>query len=389
MVSNGLVFPTNPTRPVRVFYAVLVLSTTCPAWAGVGLGDSESSIESSLHQMRSRIRSVFISSPAADQAAMSVNQWESAPMKKRSFRPLAAQLALGVGAWLCLMLALAQSHGSNAADIYLLADVTPLKTSTRITQFGKIDSTTGVFTQITADVSNGFLIGNPTWNPTANAFYVTSENVDTGTVTLNTLDTSGTLSGSIGTLAANGVLGMAYNMADSSLYAYESTRVGITNALSYAIINPATAGSTVLTTLPTDLGAPETGIFAIHQGTLYSSQTRLSGAGQFGSYGFTAGSNYQQIGSDNSNFANMSLASDGSTLFGVHDDGSSFKLFTINPATGALSAGINITGMSSASTLLGVGAISVPEPGTCMLALIGAAMLAAKARLRRRRAQLA
>ena len=308
-------------------------------------------------------------------------------MKKRSFRPLAAQLALCVGAWLCLMLALAQSHGSNAADIYLLADVTPLKTSTRITQFGKIDSTTGVFTQIAADVSNGFLIGNPTWNPTANAFYVTSQNE--GTVTLNTLDTSGTLSGSIGTLAANGVFGMAYNMADSSLYAYESTGVGITSAFSYAIINPATAGSTVLTTLPKDFGAPETGIFAIHQDTLYSSQTRLSGAGQFGSYGFTAGSNYQQIGSDNSNFANMSLASDGSTLFGVHDDGSSFKLFTINPATGALDAGIDITGMSSGSKLLGVGAISVPEPGTCMLALIGAAMLAAKARLRRRRAQLA
>jgi hypothetical protein len=348
---------------------------------------SESSIESSLHQMRSRIRSVFISSRAADQAAMSVNQWESAPMKKRSFRHLAAQLALCVGARLCLMLALAQSHGSNAAEIYLLVDVTPVMSAFK-TQFGKVDSTTGVFTQIAANVSNGLRIGNPTWNPTANAFYVTSE-PSTSITTLNMLDTSGTLSGSIGTLAANGVFGMAYNMADSSLYAYESTRVGITNALSYAIINPATAGSTVLTTLPTDLGAPETGISAIHQGTLYSSQTRLSGAGQFGSYGFTAGSNYQQIGSDNSNFANMSLASDGSTLFGVHDDGSSFKLFTINPATGALSAGINITGMSSASTLLGVGAISVPEPGTCMLALIGAAMLAAKARLRRRRAQLA
>ncbi len=339
--------------------------------------------------MRSRIRSVFISSPASDQAAMSVNQWESAPMKKRSFRPLAAQLALCVGAWLCLMLALAQSHGSNAADIYLLADVTPQKTSTSITQFGKVDSTTGVFTQIAANVSNGFLIGNPTWNPTANAFYVTSELPGTIT-TLNTLDTSGTLSGSIGTLAADMVFGMAYNTADSSLYAYlKRTVIFPTSVTNYAIINPATGGSTVLTTPLESLGTLETGIFAIHQGTLYSSQTRVGGAGQFGSYGFTAGSNYQQIGSNNSNFANMSLASDGSTLFGVHRDGSSFKLFTINPATGALDAGIDITGMSSGSRLLGVGAISVPEPGTCILVLIGAAMLAAKARLRRRRAQLA
>jgi hypothetical protein len=134
----------------------------------------------------------------------------------------------------------------------------------------------------------------------------------------------------------------------------------------------------------------QTGNFAIHQGTLYSSQTRVGGAGQFGSFGFTAGSNYQQIGSNNSNFAYMSLASDGSTLFGVKQAGSSFKLFTINPATGALDAGIDITGMSGGnSQLLGVGAISVPEPGTSILALIGAALLAAKARLRRRRAQLA
>jgi hypothetical protein len=351
---------------------------------------SESSIESSLHQMRSRIRSVFISSLAADQAAMSVNQWESAPMKKRSFRHLAAQLALCVGAWLCLMLALAQSHGSNAAEIYLLADVTPVKSATYKTQFGKVDSTTGVFTQIAANVSNGLLIGNPTWNPTANAFYVTSQ--PSGSITtLNMLDTSGTLSGSIGTLAADMVFGMAYNTADSSLYAYSKRTVTWPNTVfNYSNIDPATGASTVLTTPLTSSGTTQTGNFAIHQGTLYSSQTRVGGAGQFGSFGFTAGSNYQQIGSNNSNFAYMSLASDGSTLFGVKQAGSSFKLFTINPATGALDAGIEITGMSGGnSQLLGVGAISVPEPGTSILALIGAALLAAKARLRRRRAQLA
>jgi hypothetical protein len=350
---------------------------------------SESSIESSLHQMRSRIRSVFISSRAADQAAMSVNQWKSAPMKKPSFRHLAAQLALCVGARLCLMLALAQSHGSNAAEIYLLVDVTPVMSAFK-TQFGKVDSTTGVFTQIAANVSNGLRIGNPTWNPTANAFYVTSE-PSTSITTLNMLDTSGTLSGSIGTLAADMVFGMAYNTADSSLYAYSKRTVTWpTTVWNYSNIDPATGASTVLTTPLASLGTLQTGNFAIHQGTLYSSQTRVGGAGQFGSFGFTAGSNYQQIGSNNSNFAYMSLASDGSTLFGVKKAGSSFKLFTINPATGALDAGIDITGMSGGDiSLLGVGAISVPEPGTNMLALIGAALLAAKARLRRRRAQLA
>ncbi len=37
MDSNGLVVSPTTTRPVRVFYAVLVLTTACPVWAGVGL----------------------------------------------------------------------------------------------------------------------------------------------------------------------------------------------------------------------------------------------------------------------------------------------------------------------------------------------------------------
>jgi hypothetical protein len=378
MVSNGLVFPTNPTRPVRVFYAVLVLSTTCPAWAGVGPVGYGSLIESSLYQMRSRIRSVFISSRAADQVAISVNQQDSAPMKKRSIWPVAAQLALGVGAWLCMMMALAQSHGANAVDIYLLADVTPMKSAFK-TQFGKIDSTTGVFTQISADVSSGNFIGNLAWSPVANAFYVTTD--DISVQTLRTLSTSGTLSGSIGNLSGV-VYGMAYNTADSKLYAYQQTA-----SANYSTINPAIAASSVLTTPISGLGSPTTGIFAIQQGVLYSSQA--SSTGQFGSYGMTAGSTFQQIGSNDSKYAHMSLASDGTTLYGIYGLSDTNTLYTINPTTGALSTGINITGISSVTKFLGAGAIAVPEPGTCMLALLATAMLAAKARLKRRRAQLA
>lgn len=295
-------------------------------------------------------------------------------MKKPSIWPVATQLALGLGAWLCLMLALAQSHGSNAADIYLLADVTPQKAVFK-TQFGKIDSTTGVFTQISADVSSGNFIGNLAWSPAANAFYVTTNNFSMQT--LRTLSTSGTLSNSIGNLSG-AVYGMAYNTADNKLYAYQQTN--------YSTINPATAASSVLTTPIASLGSPTTGIFAIQQGTLYSSQA--SSVGQFGSYGMTSGSAFQQIGSNDSKYAHMSLASDGTTLYGVYGLSGTNTLYTINPATGALSTGINITGISSVTKFLGAGAIAVPEPGTCMLALLGAAMLAAKARLRRR-AQLA
>ena len=210
--------------------------------------------------------------------------------------------------------------------------------------------------------------------------------------TLRTLDPSGTLSGSIGNLAG-AVYGMAFNTLNSSLYAYQTvTNFGVSppsTAANYSTINPATGGTTVLTTPLASLGAPTTGIFTIHQGTLYSSETRVGGAGQFGSYGFAAGSGFQQIGANNSNFAYMSLASDGTTLFGVYGNGSTNKLFTINPATGALSAGINITGITGVNKYLGAGVISVPEPGTCMLAMLGAAMLAARAKLRRRVAKLA
>ena len=296
-------------------------------------------------------------------------------MKRRSIWPVAAQLALGVGAWLCLTLSLAQSHGSNAADIYVLADVTPLKAAFK-TQFGKIDSTTGVFTQIAADVSSGNYVGNLAWSSAANAFFVTTDNYSVRT--LRTLGTNGTLSSSIGNLAG-AVYGMAYNTGDSSLYAYEM----VSTTANYSRINPSTGGSTVLTTPIAGLLSSTAGIFSIQQGMLYSSQA--SGTGQFGSYGMNSGSTFQQIGSNDSRYAHMSLASDGTTLYGIYGLSNTNTLYTIDPATGALSAGINITGMTGVIRFLGAGAIRVPEPGTCMLALTGAAMLAAKARLRRRR----
>ncbi|MCY2935274.1 MAG: hypothetical protein WCJ40_16020 [Planctomycetota bacterium] len=299
-------------------------------------------------------------------------------MKSRSIWPVTAQLALGLGFWLCVMLGLSQSIETNATDIYVLADVTQPKSPFK-SQFGKIDSTTGAFSQISADVASGFYLGNMTWSSAANAFFVTSNNISVQT--LRTLSTSGTLSNSIGNLSG-AVYGMAYNTADSKLYAYQQTA-----SANYSTINPATASSSVLTTPIAGLGSPTTGIFAIQQGTLYSSQA--SSVGQFGSYGMTAGSTFQQIGSNDSKYAHMSLASDGTTLYGVYGLSGTNTLYTINPATGALSTGINITGMSNVNEFLGAGAIAVPEPGTCMLALLATAMLAAKARLKRRRAQLA
>jgi len=125
----------------------------------------------------------------------------------------------GLLAIAALTMTLGLGSQTRAADIYVLTNDNDGTTLTT-TDFGRIDSVTGIYTSI---ASLNASVQNLAWNPAASNFFVT-EGTSALNMTLRTLSTSGVLSSSLGNIgggvAGGRIYGMAYRDLDTQLYAY-------------------------------------------------------------------------------------------------------------------------------------------------------------------------
>jgi hypothetical protein len=279
---------------------------------------------------------------------------------------------------LLLLAGLFLSLSLNAGIIYVNTNnVYGLNSATN---FGKIDTTTGAYTNI-ANFSQA--LGSLAFNPAAGNFYVTEGN--STLATLRTLTDTGSLSSSTGTIGKT-IYGMAYRTSDSTLYAYDF------DADATGKINPSTgAWTTLKTSAGPTVNVPLGGRLALLNGSLYGAINNQGISGKFGTYGFDALTGFAQIGSNNNLFINMVLATDGTTLYGLYADGTAGnqKLYTINPSTGELTAGASISGSGLGTIFHGAAMETtqpppLPEPPSLVLALTGlSAMWVARRRKHR------
>ena len=221
-----------------------------------------------------------------------------------------------------------------------------------VSKFGTLDLNTGVYTQISANMSGGF--ANLTYGPTTGLLYAS---VTTGTGTLHTVNTG------TGNATLVGYMGYdvwAMSMGPSSqIFAYNWA----SDTLNW--VNPATAASTLIAATPTYASRPpEYGSYAFIGSTLYTSANYGSGS-IFGTVNTTDGT-ITTLASD-AIYQSLKLAYDGTTLYGVNLT----NIFTINPATGALSSPVTITGANwFTGDIYGASYVPVPEPSTLSMVAV-------------------
>jgi hypothetical protein len=274
----------------------------------------------------------------------------------------------------------------GAVDLYVLSsNNTQLNAGS--SSFGKIDSATGVYTHIASFATSD--VANITWNNNDSVFYVTNTvGGVNGSIELRTLTTTGTLSSAIGTVysgtnAGNAIYGMAFDSSNSNLYAYSRIefRSGTIGTGTGVFTGNTVGGGLSVTT-------PIGGRYALLNGTLYTTGNN-AGTGLFGTVGTSTTGAYTQT-TTAPQFVYMSLAGDdaNNTLYGVFGNGINLQrqLFTIDPATGALSAGPLITG-ASPGDLAQLGSffhgVTVPEPSTYVLGSLATLVMGLMARRRR------
>ena len=221
-----------------------------------------------------------------------------------------------LGRWaLGLLVLLAGSASLPAVDLY----VTAFDFNTQKNVFGKIDSGTGVYSQLNSDIggTGADYTTGLAWNPNISDFNMLR---DDGT--FSTITKTGTM-GPVAPLLTYGVL--AYNPATSSMYSVNGSALNT--------VNPATGAQS-------NIGSP--GVDAVFgsafvNGTMYgTTATRdfVSGLMDFryGSFNLSTGAFTAITGSNDYNYNYMRLAYDGTTLFGMKD----FTLYSLNSATGVL-----------------------------------------------------
>ena len=170
---------------------------------------------------------------------------------------------------------------------------------------------------------------------------------------------------------------MAYRTTNSTLYGYDLI------ADATGTINSSNGVWTILNGSPgTSTGPPLGGRYSIMNDVMYFAGL-LTPSG-IGTMGYTNTSTYQQIAAD-ATYANIVLANDGTTMYGIFGGGTAGnqKLYTINTATGALTAGPTISGTGLGTFFHGAGIVPVPEPSTYALAAIATGVMAAIARRRK------
>jgi hypothetical protein len=279
---------------------------------------------------------------------------ETASMIRSS---LVARWALG------LVVLLAGSASLPAVDLY----VTGFENSAQKNVFGKIDSATGVYSQLNSDIGGGFdFTTGLAWNPNISQF--------------NTLRQDGTYSsitttGTVGSVIASGLIpfaGLAYNPASSTMYSVKWSSLNS--------VNPATGAES-------NIGNP--GLNSVYgitfiNGTMYGTVQNKTGPSgsdyDYGSFNLGTGA-FTAIVANNSAYDTMRLAYDGTTLFGLR----SGSLYTLNPTTGAYTTLTAVTGLGTVSIRAMSVPVAVPEPSTYALAAIATGVMAAIARRRKAR----
>ena len=250
--------------------------------------------------------------------------------------------------------------------------------------FGRIDVSSGTYTQIRAPQNDIGNLINLTWNSSIGKFYTIAQApaVSVFFGDIRTVDTSGNVSSSIATIYSD-AYGMALRPADGRLYTVDAKSV------SYWAIDLSAGPSETLLTPSTAVGfgpgGPAGGRIAVHQDTLYVAIHDSSlGLGRFGSLGYSAGSVFNQIGATDPTFKDMVLTSDGTHLFGlVGVNSSTASLFVLDPATGALGDAIPING--SGMPRYFTGAAAIPEPMACTAVLAAVLLAGVLAKNHRRR----
>jgi hypothetical protein len=260
---------------------------------------------------------------------------------------LAALLLANLTAALAGLLPFGAGSRLQAAEIYVLTG-NQSGSGNQAVGFGKIDSTTGNYTEIIANVGSGNQVSNLAWNVAASNFFVT-ENIHTDQ-NLRTLDTFGVLSASIGTIGRS-LYGMAYNGTNTLYgYDYETDTLGS--------IDPSTGAWTYIGFTNTSSSSPLGGRLAFVNGSVYGAI--YSDDGLFGSFSTVNGA-FNEIASDSA-FESMALAWDDTTMYGVFGSPSrGQKLYTISN-TGSVTQIATISGVGLGTRFYGAAIASVPDP---------------------------
>lgn len=256
---------------------------------------------------------------------------------------------------LALLVVVAGSAHLPAVDLYL----TGWDNATQKPVFGKIDSSTGGYTQISSDTGLGFDTATGlAWNPAIGKFNLLTDNGD-----LRTITTGGVVSSTIGVTRIFATL--AYDNASAQMY--------IADSGSLATLDTTTATST---TIGSTGNSSESGV-AFLNGTLYATYARGGGfptPNYFGTIN-TATAAVTNLSGDNSFYIGLLLASDGTMIYGYRNG----VLYSINPATGAATTLRNVTGSVPSLRTMSI-PVAVPEPSAYALATLAAGILAAMGR---------
>lgn len=253
---------------------------------------------------------------------------------------------------------------SEAAEIFMLGVTSG--SDSFIVEYGKINSTTGEYTQLVGNLSNTLYYSSLTWVPSASSFLTFRER------DLTTITTGGSVGGVVGTVPAegDGLSWINHGLARAptgTTYAYnfENDTFGTVLQTTPAYSEVSSTGIGTL--------SPVGGRIAFHDETLYAAFNLGIGEepfteGAFGTMNTSTGG-FTQIAGD-AIYQSMVLASDGTTLFGITPT----ALHSLNPSTGATVATVPLSGSlpeywSGAAVI----PVPVPEPSTAAMALAGLA----------------
>lgn len=230
------------------------------------------------------------------------------------------------------------------------------------TILGQIDVATGTYSVIKSPISGSTAFENLA--PAADGtFYSWAGG------RLYSVDTTGTAVAIGSNQSVANMYGLAYRPSTDTLFGYWW------NSDNFGTVNPDTGVWTQ--NVPrigfSNISAPSGGRLAVLNDVLYATGNSRLKTIAWGTYAQTT------VGSLNAAFSDMSLATDGTTLYGVtgtHATGGA-ALYTVNTTTGTLTKLSDLTGSSLPLYFMGAGmndAPAVPEPGSlALISLLGCA----------------
>jgi hypothetical protein len=226
--------------------------------------------------------------------------------------------------------------------------------------FGKVDTTTGAYTQIETNILSGHEPHSLT-SDGVGGFYTEGDN------RLYAVDPFGVAS-MIGAVSLPRMYGMSRS-SSGTIYGYDFDEDEL------GTVNTTTSRWTPIGSSNFSTGSPVGGRLAFNNGTLYGALDLnvSSDRGRFGSFNLDTGK-FSVIASD-AIYESMVLASDGATLYGLSGN----SLYTLNPLNGTLGTPLDIIGAGDSPMWTGAASelTAVPEPTTLLstLALISSGLL--------------